>query len=176
MKTLIKPVFTFAALLLFLAVSVPLKAQKKELNQNQIPQAIVRAIHTDFPSWDMNQTKWYTSGQETRNWTPLQGADHYVVEGTGRNYKVRAVYSKHGKLRYSKTTITDAPLPRAIMDKLDSEEEYKGWKVTGDQEVIRDFREDRKTYKVYLQRNGEKKSVYFDPMGNKVRRARLLGG
>lgn len=153
-------------------IASPLKAQKTEISINQIPQAVVKAIQTDFPAWDINKTKWYAYDQDTGDWAPIiedKNINRYVVEAKGDNYKVQAVYDKTGKLRYSKTTISDSALPKAILDKL-ATDEYKGWNLVGTQEVIRNFKEDKKTFKVYLQQDSKKKTEYFDRMGNKVKR------
>ncbi|WP_142713501.1 hypothetical protein [Fodinibius sediminis] len=154
----IKSVIAFVVLLILSSIAGPLKAQA-ELKAEQVPTEIVKSIQTDFPCWDITKTKWYSYGMRTRGWAPINKAevDHYVVEVSGKNYRVHAVYEKDGKLRYSKMTISDAPIPRAILDKIASEKEYKGWKVTGDQEIIRNFREDQKIYHVHLERDGDKK-------------------
>lgn len=151
-----------------------LKAQRTELNMSQIPQAVVDAIQTDFPTWDINKTKWYAYSQDMSEWAPADdGIQYYAVDANGENFKVRAIYTSKGKLRYSKTTIKNSALPHTILNKIKTDEEYKGWTITGTQEVIRDFKEDKKTFKVSIEKDGKKKTVYFDRMGNKVKRRGL---
>lgn len=154
----------------FLLIAEPVTAQKQQLTKEDIPEPVIAAIQTDFPAWDMNKTQWFGYNRETGKWAPVEdGMMHYVVEARGENYETRAVYNEMGKLRHSKTVIKDVRLPKAIQDKLASQE-YAGWTLTGNQEVIRNFREDRKYFKVNLQKDGKKKTVYFNRSGEKAKR------
>lgn len=170
-----KLTFIFTILLLIsLGISELSYAQKKEMTKDQIPSQIITAIQSDFPSWDMNNTKWYVDSKDIQEWAPLdENIDRYIVEATGKNYKTHAVYDNKGKLRYSKTTMKDIPLPKAIRDKLASDDEFAGWQLTGNQEVIRNFKADRKTYTLHLEKDGKKKTVHFNRMGEKVKRLNL---
>lgn len=47
---------------------------------------------------------------------------------------------------------------------------FNDWKITGNQEVIRNFSQDRKFYKVHLEKDGKKTTLYFDRMGNRMKR------
>ncbi|MGM0586908.1 MAG: hypothetical protein ACQETE_00695 [Bacteroidota bacterium] len=158
----------FITLLLF---STFAEAQKRELDQKNIPSVILTAIQSDFPTWSMDNTKWYSYDRATSEWAPMKGDfDSYVVEAKGKGYTIRAIYDETGKLRYSKATMKNAALPTAITQKIAADEAYQGWTITGNQEVIRNFKEDQKTYKVTLAKDGKKKTVYFDRMGNEKKR------
>ncbi|WP_138429821.1 hypothetical protein [Fodinibius saliphilus] len=160
---------------LFIGLTDTLKAQQKEIAMNQIPKQVVVAIQSDFPGWNINKTKWYLDSEETQEWAPqLTNINRYIVKGKGNNYRVHAVYNKNGKLLYSKTIGKKIPLPKAIRDKIAKDEAFAGWTITGDKEVMRNFREDKKTYTVYFKRDGKKMSQRFDWNGKKLKK-RILG-
>jgi hypothetical protein len=164
-------VYKISVLLLILSISNIVYAQKKELNPNNIPSTVMNAIKTDFPTWNIDKTKWYAYDASTLDWAPIEGEfSSYIVQARGNNYTVMAVYDETGKLRYSKAILKNIVLPTSITEKLATDDAYQGWRVTGDQEIIRNFKEDRKTYKVTLAKDGKKKSVYFDRMGKEMKK------
>lgn len=171
-NTLLAVFFSFIAIAVIVG---PVNAQKQALTKEDIPQAVIVAIQTDFPAWDINKTQWFGYNRETGKWAPVEdGMMHYVVEAKGKNYETRAVYNKKGKLRYSKTVFKNVRLPKAIQDRLASQE-YAGWTLTGNQEVIKNFKEDKKYFKVYLQKDGKKKTVYFNRVGELTKRFPIGG-
>lgn len=173
-KRMIITVVCFAVL--YIGFADKASAQRKEIKKEQVPTAIINAIQIDFPAWNMENTKWYADNQEVKEWAPLdENVNRYIVEASGKNYKIHAVYNNKGKLRYSKTTIKDSALPRPILNRLASDEEYKGWALTGSQEVIRDFKEDTQVFKVYLEKDGDTKTFRFNRQGERVKRRIHIG-
>lgn len=161
-------------ILMMMIITESAIAQKKAVSEDQIPPQIIAAIQSDFPAWDMSKTQWYLDNEDIQEWAPRdETIDRYVVEMTGRNFKAHAVYDNMGKLRYSKTVAKDIALPPALLKKIANDPDLKGWEIVGDKEVVRDFRADKKTFKVYFEKDGDKKSEYFDSQGNKVKRPRI---
>lgn len=158
------------SLILLLVTIIPdlLKAQRTQLDRERVPKAVLAAIQSDFPAWDINRTQWYTYDKGAAEWAPVEdGKEHYLVDGTGKNYKVRAVYNGKGKLLHSKTILENVALPPAILDEL-SKGEYKDWNIVGSQEVIRNFQEDQKYYNVKIEKDGKRKTVKMDYLGTEV--------
>lgn len=162
---------------LYIGFANTTSAQRKEIKKEQVPTAIINALQIDFPTWNIENTKWYADNQEVQEWAPLidEKVNRYIVEASGQNYKIHAVYNNRGKLRYSRTIIKDTALPRPILTRLASDEEYKEWTLTGNQEVIRNFKEDTQVFKVYLEKDGEKKMYRFNRQGERVKRRIHIG-
>ncbi|MGM0589184.1 MAG: hypothetical protein ACQETE_12255 [Bacteroidota bacterium] len=154
-------------------ITKPTLAQRIELNKNNIPIAVVNAIQEDFPNWDIDRTKWFTFDKNSNQWLPIDPkSSTYVVQVNGKNYTAKAVYNGEGRLLQSKSILKKGALPESIVEKLETREHYKGWKLTGNQEIIRNFNNDRKAYRLTLKKEGKKKVVFFDPKGNKIKRVR----
>lgn len=169
-------IFLILSMLLVLSIADISNAQnqRREITQKEIPEAVVMAIQADFPMWDMKMTKWYTDSKETQGWAPRHNAiRRYVVGVKGKNYRVRAVYDDTGKLLYSRTIASNVVLPRAILKKISADPELKSWKITKNKEFIRDYRQDKRIYRVYFEKDGKRRTQHFDRMGNKVKRARM---
>ncbi|HYW35230.1 MAG TPA: hypothetical protein VE868_07480 [Balneolaceae bacterium] len=156
------------------ATTMPSLAQQKEaMNMSKVPQSVITAIQTDFPSWDLNQSQWYyypstddMSGLADYELIDTTSTiDRYVVSAQGPGYKIKAIYGGNGELRYSKGTYKNWNLPEEIQTKLTSDPRFQGWHHVGNEVVIRDFRNDKKIYKITLANNGNKKTVYFNYLG-----------
>jgi len=163
--SILLPIIVFS----FSVFPVISQAQTTKLDKKDIPRNLWVTMRTDFPAWDTTKVSFYINDQTLSEWTKLGGSDYYVVKATGKDFKSQAVYDTNGKLKYSKTTIKNTILPVALRQALESGE-YSDWKMTGNQEVIRNFSEDRKYYKVHLEKDGKKTTLYFDRLGNRMNR------
>lgn len=177
-ESLLKMGFTVCVIsFLVVAQSSLLFAQNEELKEDQVPEAVVKAIETDFPYWQ--SIKWYAFDEVTNDWAMVTRdgnaqkfmADHYVVTAKGKNVTTHAVYYKNGKLLRSRTQIKDAALPSAVLQTIGKE--YPGWKVVGDLVVIKNFDENKKYFKVELENGGQKQTAYFDHLGQKTTRRKF---
>lgn len=148
-----------------------------EVSSKELPEAVLSAIETDFPYW--TNIQWFVYDNGLHEWANIKTKmnhsgtepEYYVAKGTGRNITSHAVYRKNGTLLRSKTVIKNTALPRPIQKVISTE--YAGWNITGDEEVIRNFDDNRKYYKVLIEKDGENQTLYFDPMGKKVNRRRV---
>lgn len=136
---------------------IPTKAT--EISKEEVPEAVVNAVETDFFSCREN-VKWVSDDQRTK-------ADRYVATAKGKNVTCEATYDSDGKLIRSKTVAQNVKLPPAVHQALKSE--YPEWKITGDQAVIRNFDDNTRYFEVYLEKEGESKTVYYNSVGEKVK-------
>lgn len=169
MKSLINSFVTLAMVFSFLVLFPGfVHAQMAALNKSEVPPGVLKAIETDFPNLDPSKIEWYSYDQNMEDWAPVNDpSEHYVVRATGKDYKMRAVYDGTGKLLYSKATVKNTALPSSILDNIEGGQ-YKGWAVVGDQEVIRDFSQNKKYFRVNLESQGKKAVLYFDHLGNQM--------
>lgn len=133
---------------------------RKRTDRDQVPESIVSAIEADYMSCREDAT-WYVDKDYSAD-----RAEVYVAKATGRNMSCEATYDKDGNLIESKTIMTNVKLPEGILKAIN--EEFPGWKITEDQEIIRNFDNSQKYYKVTISSNGETKVLHYDAAGKKV--------
>lgn len=136
-----------------------LEGNTTEISKEDVPEAVVSAIETDYLSCKENIT-WRLDDEKA---TP----DHYVATAKGKNVTCEAIYNKDGKLIRSKSITTNIKLPAEVHTAI--KQEYPGWKITGDQAVVRNFDENTKYFEIYLEKEGESKTVYYSAMGKQVK-------
>lgn len=134
---------------------------RKRIDRDRVPESIVAAIESDYQSCREGVT-WYVDKDFS-----AESADVYVAKATGKNMSCEATYDKDGNLIEAKTVMTNVKLPAGILKAI--ADEYPGWKITEDQEIIHNFDRSQKYYTVTITGNGETKTLHYDGAGNKVK-------
>ncbi|GGK51327.1 MULTISPECIES: nicotinate-nucleotide adenylyltransferase [Flavobacteriaceae] len=80
--------------------------------------------------------------------------------------KILAVYDKDGEIMRTSEKFKDIRLPLAVSNAI--VEKYPGWSIEGDIYLVKYIKDEKisKTYKLFLQKNGEHKRVKTDDNGN----------
>lgn len=136
-----------------------LEARTVEISKEDVPQSVVNAIETDYLSCKEN-VSWRLDDKRTN-------VDRYVATAKGQNITCEAVYDKNGKLIRSKTVANNVKLPSTVLETIKSE--YPGWRITGDQAVIRNFDNNTKYFEIYLEKEGSSMTVFYNTTGKKVK-------
>jgi hypothetical protein len=135
-----------------------LEARTVEVAKDDLPQTVVNTIETDFFRCKDNIT-WRLNDKKST-------VDHYVATAQGKNVTCEAIYDKNGRLISSKTIVVDVKLPRPVLQTLVTD--YPGWKITGDKAFIRNFDSSTQYFEIYLEKEGETQTVYYNALGEKV--------
>jgi hypothetical protein len=145
-------------LIFFVSQGSLLFAQQNEIERSEVPEAVLKAIESDYLS---------CSGEI--NWFVREGTGdiiYYVVSASGENITCEATYDREGNLIHSRTVMTNAKLPSAVTRALSAN--YPEWRITEDHVVIRDFDRNKMYSEVEITRRGESKTLYFDSNGEEL--------
>lgn len=126
-------------------------------DRDQVPASVASAIDSDYQSCQ-GEISWYVDPHH---------ADEYLAKASGRNMSCEARYDKSGNLIEAKTVKTNVKLPEGILNTI--AEDYPGWKITGDQEIIHNFDISQKYYNITIARNGETKTLHYNAAGKEVK-------
>lgn len=96
-------------------------------------------------------------------------AQNYVIEGSSKNEEIYAVYDAGGRLLKATALQRNIALPRTITEVL-AADEFKAWRMIGNELVIQNFDKDSMQYKVILQNGDEVRVEYFDRKGGSMNR------
>ena len=144
----------------------------KRVKEGEAPEAILNAIKGDFPdpisrTLSLLPAKTYGAEWNVEISEASEEAEpqYYQVEINAKNGNYVAVYDKSGKLLKTKQVIENAELPEKVRMILGTA--YKGWKMTGHEERIKNnFGKFDVTYKVPLRKGLKRKTIFFAPDGS----------
>lgn len=144
----------------------------KEVKEGEEPDAILNAIKKDFPdpirrTLSFLPAKTYGAEWDVEISKASEEADplYYEVEIEAENGNYRAVYDKSGRLLKTRQVIENAELPEKVKMVLSTA--YKGWKIEGREERIKNnFGKFDVTYKVPLRKGLKRKTIFFAPDGS----------
>lgn len=94
--------------------------------------------------------------------------DYYELSGTGDKIKVKARYASDGSLLHAILLKKDTQIPQAILRFIFSDETFKGWTITGNQQKVKDFDPYQTEYNVILSNGREKQTLHFTTRGNTI--------
>ena len=95
--------------------------------------------------------------------------EKFIVEGSTENEELFAEYDHRGNLIRSTVIQRNIPLPGVIRMQL-IDEEFKSWKMIGNERVIYNFDSNSIEYKLILQKDDNIRVVYFDHKGQNKNR------
>lgn len=144
----------------------------KAIKKGKEPKAVMDAIKQDFPKGiaeDLNflsaklyRDRWGINFQDN-----LDGAtpDFYQVNIREENEKYTAVYDKYGELRFSKTIIKHAQMPKEVTAAISYQ--YPDWQVLDDIEKIM-YKSGVATevFKVEIEQDNNFRMLFIDTLGN----------
>lgn len=96
-----------------------------------------------------------------------ENATHFFLQGKGDRIHVQATYSKEGNLLTSYLRIEDTRIPPAIRRFINSDE-YDGWKMVGNEKVVRDFDLYQTEYTVWLSNGKHQQELNFVDEGSRI--------
>ncbi len=145
------------------------------ITKDQVPAAVVKASQTQF---DMsNSATWskFPYALKEYGWVYDVGAssiklDRYeVTMKTKQANDLWAVYTANGELVESRETANNVPLPANIKEAL-SKSQYKDWKIVGDKEIIRFYRDHNNSnveqhFRLTVEKDNVKKGISFNFQG-----------
>lgn len=155
---LIQAPFLCLLLSIFILQNSTTYAQQVEVKKKEVPAAVVKAVESDYMSCKDNIT-WQIMDEAS-------GVDYYVARASGKNIKCEAVYDAEGNLISAKTILKNMKLSAEIQESLSAN--YPGWKVSGDQVVVRNFDQNIGYTEITLVNKGERKTVYFNTRGKET--------
>jgi len=83
------------------------------------------------------------------------------------NMNLTARYDRRGNLVESTLYRKNTALPSPVRKQLVSED-LTGWMMIENEMVVRDFETEKTEYKVILEKNNNKQTLYFDHEGNRI--------
>lgn len=98
-----------------------------------------------------------------------QHSNHYLLNGTGENEELRAMYDANGRLMEAKLTRKNTRLPSAIRSYI-ATGEYKDWTMSANEMTVRDFNPEKTTYVVHLRDHSKLHVLHFDHQGEIVKK------
>lgn len=93
----------------------------------------------------------------------------YTLKNNGRNIRLYATYGKDGNLIKGRLVTKNARLPKVIQDYLVTDN-YRGWTMTSNKTIVRDFNSKKTEYEVKIQKDKIKQTLLFDHFGNRITR------
>lgn len=154
------------------------KANKKiqyQVDEN-VPLAVLAAIEANQPGLNFQHQQQMAEafmakeskarkGKRINPVNPRGIYQAYQVSSSGKDYKKRELYTKEGKLIYSREMIRNTPLPLAIRQYIGRE--YNGWLVKRDMVITKVSRDGvkQKFYKVLVQNGKDKKLLRLTEEG-----------
>lgn len=132
--------------------------QQTKIERSEVPEAVLQAIESDYPSCRGNITWYIHNGSSNIN--------YYVVSAQGDKITCEAYYDREGNLIHSKTVMKDVALPSPMLEALSTD--YSDWTITQDYIVIRDFDENKMYSGVTVTKGMESKTLYFDSNGEEL--------
>lgn len=145
------------ATVIFTTLTADVYAQGKKIAKKDVPEEVLQRIESDFVSCAEN-ISWYTSTN--------QNIQYFVLNATGQNMTCEAVYNADGELVYATSTLTNVKLPKSIIKYVN--DNYDGWRVTGDKKKIRNFDANLSYMEIEIEKGDELKTLYFDSNGEKL--------
>lgn len=94
-------------------------------------------------------------------------ATHYTLQGKGNNIEMKAKYDMDGKLVESQLVKRDTKIPPAIRKYIASGQ-FKGWVMTGNEMVVKDFDPSRTDYTVTLSKGSSEQVLRFRDLGHTI--------
>lgn len=94
-------------------------------------------------------------------------AREYTLQNNGKNIRLFATYGKDGNLIKGKLVAKNTRLPKVIIDYLVTDN-YRGWTMTSNKTIVRDFNAQKTEYEVIIQRDKMKQKLLFDHIGNRI--------
>jgi hypothetical protein len=98
-----------------------------------------------------------------------QHTSQYVLNGTGENEVLRAIYDSNGRMIEAIHTRKNTRLPSAIRNFIASGE-YKDWTMTANEMSVRDFNPEKTTYVVNMRNQNQRHILHFNHKGENVKR------
>lgn len=140
------------------------------LKKDQVPQAIVKAVNTDFQSGDAFRWGKFPYVLEKYGWVVAKDAGNnkpdqyevYIKAHDGSD--IYAIYLPDGTILQSRTIRKNAPLPLSVEQAL-AKGQYKDWKIIGDKELIKYYNNKNdieEHVKVTVEKNNVKKNLSFN--------------
>lgn len=96
--------------------------------------------------------------------------DHsfFVLNGDGKNLNIVAKYDQTGNLIEGTLVQKDIPIPQSILRFIYSDDEFDGWKMTGNEIQVKDFDPYQTEYKVSLSNGNETRVLHFREYGESI--------
>ncbi|MBT1697300.1 hypothetical protein KK083_10460 [Fulvivirgaceae bacterium PWU4] len=144
----------------------------RPVKKGEEPKQVMDAIRADFPQAIVKDLSFLPGKLYGEMWSVTLTGDResdlpdvYQVTLKDGHETYRAVYNNQGKLVSSKTVITSAQLPEAVVKSISTA--YPGWKIVQDREKIQYKNGNLKeAFRVMLQENKKVKHVFVDGGGN----------
>ncbi len=142
-----------------------------QLEKKDVPVIVTDNYYRDYPSstvesWYVYPEYSYVDGTDWYVYTPsaVRGApEYYLVEFTSDKTPHKVVYSKTG-VRVSTYRELNTGLPKAVTNAL-KKSPYKHWTVVKEKEEIRRDSDAQKVYKIVVEKEGEKHTLYYQEDG-----------
>jgi hypothetical protein len=140
------------------------------LKKDQIPQAIVKAVNSDFINGEPFRWGKFPFILEKYGFVIAKGSenqrpDYYEVNIKSHDGSdIYAVYSSDGTIIESKTIRKNAALPLSVTQAL-AKSQYKDWTIVGDKELIKYYNSKNdieEHFRITLEKNNVKKTVSFN--------------
>ncbi len=137
------------------------------IDRSTIPAAVTETYVSEYPAttyeaWYIYSTESYTNGTEWYVYTPsvVKGpAEYYVVEFTSDQTPYKVIYTKEGK-RVSTYKTINTEVPAAVNTAL-SKSTYKSWTVTKEKEEAWLANDNKKVYRIVVEKGKEKHFLYY---------------
>jgi hypothetical protein len=154
--------------------------ENKEIQKNLVPEKVKDSFRKENPRIRVNA--WYTRMTYTGGWDWASGnsqyyysppyydldqPEYYETDYTKDGKKYRIIYDRYGNKVQTSIIVSDAEIPKAIFEKLQSGE-YKDWMKMPHKEMV--IRGDVKMYKIRVQKVNKKHILFFNPEGKIVQK------
>lgn len=146
------------------------------ITKDQVPAAVLKAATTEFQM--ENPVTWskFPYALKEYGWVYDVGAsdiklDRYEVRMKNKQgHDLWAVYAANGDLVESRETANDVAMPHNIQVAL-ANSQYKDWKVVGDKEIIKYYRDKNESnveehFRLTVEKDNVKRSISFNFQGN----------
>jgi hypothetical protein len=140
------------------------------LKKEQVPDAIVKAVNSDFATGEAFKWGKFPYILEKYGWVIESGAagqspDRYEVNIKATDGSdIYAIYSADGTIIQSRTVRKNASLPYSVSLAL-GKSQYKDWTVVGDKELIKYWNSKNdieEHFRITVEKNNVKKSISFN--------------
>lgn len=153
-------------------------AQVGTIPKDQVPQAVVQAVSTQFDK--NNPLTWskFPYALKEYGWVYDLGAqnvalDRYeVTMKTDRKSDLWAIYTKDGELVETREMSTNIAIPQSVMEQF-MKSKYKDWKIVGNKEIIRFYHDHEKNtnnveqhFRITVEKGGARRSISFNWQGD----------
>jgi hypothetical protein len=158
--------------------NVELNPIEIKVTLDKVPPSVKDAVLRDFGEgtplvWATTSSKFNTYGWEQIKDVKNQQLDAYSVHIKGKNgSSLVAIYTPSGKLIRSREVLIGMEPPSAITASL-AKGEYKDWKMTNNNEMIKTYSGGtNEHYAIKIVNGKQKKTLYFDKDGNMLKNMR----